>query len=70
MENQFVWCLHCETVHTLEDWKKNGRFCPQPGCDGSRLDEWPWDEVRGHNPDYPRVPEIGKGYPMYGKSSS
>jgi hypothetical protein len=66
----YKWCLHCETAHTKQQWEENNNWCPQPGCNGSPMDEWPWYEVKKHNPSYPSVSEIGKAYPLYGPLGS
>jgi hypothetical protein len=70
MSNQkhdgWTWCLHCERVSRTEDWDANGCCCPQVDCDGGPLDGWQWTRIREANPSYPKTPEAGKHYPLYG----
>jgi hypothetical protein len=39
-------CLHCNKVHSVEEWERTNWFCPTDGCDGGGLyvDGWPADE--------------------------
>lgn len=68
----YIWCLHCERVYQKKSMKleylgQKGEYCAYPGCGGSVLvDGWPWSKIRKSNPDYPKVPEIGVVYPLYG----
>ena len=60
----WVWCLHCECVHSRQDWESNHLSCPHPNCGGTPLAAWPWEEFRANHPDYPEVPVAGAYYPM------
>jgi hypothetical protein len=50
---EWVWCLHCERVYQVGEFRKVGQYqlCPYPDCDGSPLDASHWKEkfepVRG-----------------------
>jgi len=66
---KYVWCLHCERVSLREEWEKMPYGeCPYKDCDGHRHDVNGWsknDWPRRKHPEYPRVPELGKEYPLY-----
>ena len=61
----FSWCLHCQKVHSTGTWQKNDWQCP--GCGGSAMDLWRWEQVRAVQALYPEAPEEGCFYPVYGK---
>jgi len=68
LEKGWLWCLHCERAYRAEEYREIGdlQMCPYEDCDGDTvLDAWPWKQVRGANPSYPREPERGKVYPLY-----
>ena len=64
------WCLHCERAYFAGEFKFDeylDLMCPYPECDGSiMLDRWDWVEIRAANPGYPKIPEKGVRYPLYG----
>lgn len=67
------WCLHCEKAYPQGSYRqvRDLQMCPYSGCDGDTvMDLWSWDSIREKNPSYPRVPAIGKHYPLYGPSDS
>jgi hypothetical protein len=63
--SKYTWCLHCETVHTNDQWLENGRSCPK--CSASVKDAWSWKKVVQTNRSYPSDPVIGVRYPLYPK---
>lgn len=67
MKKQYLWCLHCERVFSVDEWLAHENLCPS--CDTSAfLNAWNWEDAckdfRFKN-DYPDTPESGKFYPMY-----
>lgn len=80
-KHKYMWCLHCERIYeygefraerikpfTVDHVKYAPEFemCPYQDCDGDAvLDAWTWESVREHHPDYPKMPERGKVYPLY-----
>jgi hypothetical protein len=66
--SDFLWCLHCERTYNRGAYRQVGnlQMCPYEGCDGDTVvDGWDWEDVRDEHPDYARVPEDGKVYPLY-----
>jgi hypothetical protein len=68
--SEYVWCLHCEKVYSRADWRNHRGSCPNAACDGTFLDQWPWEDIRKHaledkGVEYPKIPEVGKKYFMY-----
>lgn len=67
-KGQWVWCLHCEQVYQVGEYRlENGlQMCPYKECSGDTvMDSWPWESIREKHPEYPEVPERGKVYPLY-----
>ncbi|MCR8963934.1 hypothetical protein O0550_12090 [Brevibacillus halotolerans] len=63
--SNYTWCLHCETVHTNEQWKSNHQHCPK--CSASYFrDGWAWRKLVEVN-KYPDEPIIGNRYSLYPK---
>jgi len=58
----WVWCLHCERVYKVGEFRLDKRddtqLCPYDDCNGSPLDANHWMH------DF--EPERNKIYPMYG----
>lgn len=63
MRSKYTWCLHCETVHLTDSWRKSKGFCPKCGASGI-VDGWPWPKLVKAN-GYPRVPVEGRAYELY-----
>lgn len=62
---KIYWCLHCERTFQSED--ETVYECEYPDCDGHIGDFWDWDSIQSANKGYPKTPQKGKAYPMYGK---
>ncbi|GIM47661.1 hypothetical protein DNHGIG_32100 [Collibacillus ludicampi] len=65
----YIWCLHCECVYPSKDWRKKGQqygFCPNCGA-SEFTDGWNWSKLVKYN-GYPKIPEVGKHYPLYPES--
>ena len=60
----YSWCLHCQKVHKTSAWQEKDWECP--GCGGSAMDVWRWEQVCAVQPLFPRVPQEGCFYPIYG----
>ena len=72
----WFWCLHCQRTFPLNlpdkaqrdeygHWLDSPHRCAYKDCDGHIGDIWDWEEVRGHNPQYPETPVEGENYPLY-----
>lgn len=64
----FVWCLHCEQVHTREVWSAAGWPGPGSDCAGGLIDAQSWaldDMPLQEHPEYPAGPVSGGYYPLY-----
>lgn len=74
-EGTFLYCIHCERAYPKDKYRVMSdidfglmQMCPYEDCDGDAvMDAWEWDRIRSEYPEYPKVPEEGKGYPMYAK---
>lgn len=73
--DDWLWCLHCERVHRVREWRAPERhvlLCPTPGCDGvamegERAGSWGWDGTlwREQFPDRPEPEQSGQYVPEY-----
>jgi hypothetical protein len=71
---EYYWCLHCERAYHKNDLRtvidKAGfimEMCQYSDCNGDAvIDAWDWEKIREMHPEYPKNPEIGVQYPMYG----
>lgn len=61
--DKFVWCLNCERTF-LEKLSRDKTKCLYSTCDIQPVELWGWEKVRELHPDYPRIPERGKIYPL------
>jgi hypothetical protein len=68
----WLWCLHCERCYQAGEYRETYeglQMCPYDDCDGSTvLDGWRWSRIRREHPDYPKIPERSKVYPLYPQS--
>jgi hypothetical protein len=66
---EWVWCLHCQRTYKVGEFKSDStllEFCPYIDCDGDTMvDPIPWEKIREPHPEYPKIPEKNKRYPMY-----
>lgn len=60
-KGKWLCCLHCERAY-----QSQGEDGECPFCGASTfMDGWPWKDWKQGHPEYPKVPEEGKTYPMY-----
>jgi NADPH-dependent 7-cyano-7-deazaguanine reductase QueF-like protein len=61
---KYFWCLHCERAWSRDQFGLYDDNCPDPECDGWGYgkDIWTWYNIRRCNPEFPKVPVIGKYY--------
>lgn len=61
--DEYTWCLHCNKTFKKAD------ECPY--CGTGFGDVWGWTGVRlpseFRDSEYPKIPEIGKVYPLYNR---
>ena len=64
----FLYCVRCERAYQCGYTRRvDGRqLCPFGDCDGDAVDDaWSWVAIaRAHPGRYPRIPQIGRIYPM------
>lgn len=72
-KSSYLYCIHCERAYLNGKFRevKDEEFgdilqmCPYDGCDGDVvIDAWEWEQVIENHPEYPKVPEKGKIYPL------
>lgn len=68
--SDYLYCIHCERAFKNDG---NDMLCHYEDCNGGVGDLWNWDSVRltgkYREEEYPKIPEIGKQYPLYGDRS-
>jgi DNA-binding CsgD family transcriptional regulator len=71
--DKYVLCIMCGKVAMADDYKEATTekvtinhieyempippMCPTEGCKADISDTIDWDEIRGHHPEYPEIPE-------------
>jgi len=77
----YLWCLCCERTYKFGEFREVRtkpfvvnhvryepilQMCPYEDCDGDTVfDAWEWKRIRESHPEYPKIPEAGKVYPLY-----
>ena len=66
--SDYLWCLHCERTYRWGEFRKVGnlQMCPYEGCGGDAvIDAKDWESIRDYHPEYDKIPEKDKVYPLH-----
>jgi hypothetical protein len=62
---RFCWCKHCERAWITVEWVAH-KGCPAGRCNAYVADRMPWSFVLEMVPSYPKIPNLGRRYPLVG----
>lgn len=66
----YLWCLICERVYGRDATACDEvQLCPFEDCKGHAMFySWDWNRTLRINPGYPRDPQHGDVYPLFGRA--